>query len=191
MAWEDYFESKIWSRGKEYYIQDHVFDFQQSMNGMSAKVAGSEVYQVEICLTPDKKEIQEMRCMCPYAAQDNCKHMAAVLCKYLYNHESENCLNTSDSGTTNSEIESFILQADEQQLRFALIELAKKDSSLLIQLKQKMEVPVSQEEVQGLRQQLAMIFSEHEDSYGYIDYPAGSELVDDLFAFFMNMQTPW
>lgn len=57
MSWKDYFENKIWSRGKEYYIHDHVFDFQQSTNGMSARVAGSESYRVEIRLTPDKKEI--------------------------------------------------------------------------------------------------------------------------------------
>lgn len=187
MSWKDYFENKIWSRGKEYYINDHVFDFQQSANGMSARVAGSESYRVEIRLTPDKKEIQEMRCTCPYAAQDNCKHMAAVLCKYLYdeNEELETVVRATDS-----EVESFILQADERQLRSALIELVKMDSGLLIQLKQKMNISVSSKEVQGLRLQLAMIFSEYEDSEGFIDYYAGDGLVNDLSDFFLEYVDP-
>lgn len=187
MSWKDYFENKIWSRGKEYYINNHVFDFQQSANGMSARVAGSESYRVEIRLTPDKKEIQEMRCTCPYAAQDNCKHMAAVLCKYLYdeNEELETVVRATDS-----EVESFILQADERQLRSALIELVKMDSGLLIQLKQKMNISVSSKEVQGLRLQLAMIFSEYEDSEGFIDYYAGDGLVNDLSDFFLEYVDP-
>lgn len=187
MSWKDYFENKIWSRGKEYYINNHVFDFQQSANGMSARVAGSESYRVEIRLTPDKKEIQEMRCTCPYAAQDNCKHMAAVLCKYLYDENEE--LETVVRATV-SEVESFILQADERQLRLALIELVKMDSGLLIQLKQKMNISVSSKEVQGLRLQLAMIFSEYEDSEGFIDYYAGDGLVNDLSDFFLEYVDP-
>lgn len=128
-----------------------------------------------------------MRCTCPYAAQDNCKHMAAVLCKYLYdeNEELETVVRATDS-----EVESFILQADERQLRSALIELVKMDSGLLIQLKQKMNISVSSKEVQGLRLQLAMIFSEYEDSEGFIDYYAGDGLVNDLSDFFLEYVDP-
>lgn len=43
-------------------------------------VNGREEYTVKILIDKLKKEIKSLECNCPCAEENNCKHMAAVLC---------------------------------------------------------------------------------------------------------------
>ena len=75
--WQEEFTPLILMRGKKYFEEGNVRRIQRSGNVYIAQVAGTEDYEVEISM--DEDDIEEMLCTCPYARDNNCKHMAAVL----------------------------------------------------------------------------------------------------------------
>lgn len=75
--WKDEFAPHILARGKKYFEEGRVGRIQRDRKTYIAPVEGTERYEVEISLGED--HIEEMLCNCPYAEEDNCKHMAAVL----------------------------------------------------------------------------------------------------------------
>lgn len=75
--WQKEFTPLILMRGKKYFEEGNVRRIQRSGNVYIAQVAGTEDYEVEISM--DEDDIEEMLCTCPYARDNNCKHMAAVL----------------------------------------------------------------------------------------------------------------
>lgn len=75
--WQEEFAPLILMRGKKYFEEGNVRRIQRSGNVYIAQVAGTEDYEVEISM--DEDDIEEMLCTCPYARDNNCKHMAAVL----------------------------------------------------------------------------------------------------------------
>lgn len=75
--WKDEFAPHILARGKKYFEEGRVGRIQSDRKTFIAPVEGTEHYEVEISLGED--HIEEMLCNCPYAEEDNCKHMAAVL----------------------------------------------------------------------------------------------------------------
>lgn len=74
---DKYFPLEILRRGYDYYKKGKVKQIIKLKDGFIAKVNGSEEYKVTIVL--NKKDICNMECTCPYAEENNCKHMAAVL----------------------------------------------------------------------------------------------------------------
>lgn len=75
--WQEEFAFHILMRGKKYNEEGNVRRIQRCGDTYIATVEGTEDYDVEISVAEDG--IEEMRCTCPYAQGDNCKHMAAVL----------------------------------------------------------------------------------------------------------------
>ena len=75
--WKEEFAPHILARGKKYYEERKVRCIQRCGNTYIASVEGTEDYEVEISFAEEK--IEQMRCNCPYAPENNCKHMAAVL----------------------------------------------------------------------------------------------------------------
>lgn len=75
--WKDEFAPHILARGKKYFEEGRVGRIQRDRKTYIAPVEGTERYEVEISFDGD--HIEEMLCNCPYAEEDNCKHMAAVL----------------------------------------------------------------------------------------------------------------
>lgn len=76
--WADLFTETIFERGYDYYRKNKIKELQQEPYGIGAIVSGTEDYHVTIDL--ENKQVMDMHCDCPYAAQGhNCKHMAAVL----------------------------------------------------------------------------------------------------------------
>lgn len=75
--WRDKFAPHILARGKKYFEEGRVSRIQCSGNAYFATVEGTEDYEVEITLC--EGSVEEMLCSCPYAEDNNCKHMAAVL----------------------------------------------------------------------------------------------------------------
>ena len=83
---EDYFDSQILSRGKNYYRENRILDIWSQDNLITAYIAGSEIYRIE--LKVNDKEILNSYCSCPYSEDGEfmCKHIAAVL-YYLKENE--------------------------------------------------------------------------------------------------------
>lgn len=76
-VWREDFAPHILARGKKYFEEGRVSEIIQYGNRITAHVAGTEDYYVEIDLpsgVPDS-----WFCTCPYAIQSDCKHKAAVL----------------------------------------------------------------------------------------------------------------
>ena len=81
--WKDEFAPHILARGHKYFAEGRVKSIQSDGNTYIASVEGTEYYQVQIYILEDRDlledRIVEMDCNCPYAKENNCKHMAAVL----------------------------------------------------------------------------------------------------------------
>ena len=91
--WKKLFSPIILSRGKEYYEMDAVQDFSISDEEIHAWVEGSQTYEVEIELSGDT--VIDMNCTCPYAEENDCKHMAAVL--FEWEEETQNSLRSAEN----------------------------------------------------------------------------------------------
>ena len=76
---EDYFESRILYRGKNYYKENRILDIWCQQDLITAYIDGSEIYKIEI--RADDKELNGFYCSCPYSENGEymCKHIAAVL----------------------------------------------------------------------------------------------------------------
>ncbi len=75
--WKELFIPHILARGKKYWEEGKVSFYLAHGNRVIASIHGTQDYQVELDL-PDGR-VEDMKCTCPYAVRDNCKHMAAVL----------------------------------------------------------------------------------------------------------------
>ena len=75
---EELFEEKILKRGYSYYLDDSVHDVTKNGNCYEGLVYGTEIYEVQVEID-EEGNIEDMDCDCPYAEENNCKHMAALL----------------------------------------------------------------------------------------------------------------
>ncbi len=75
---EELFEEKILKRGYSYYLDDSVQDVTKNGNCYEGLVYGTEIYEVQVEID-ENGNIEAIDCDCPYAEEDNCKHMAALL----------------------------------------------------------------------------------------------------------------
>ena len=73
---DKYFPFQILRRGYDYYKKGKVKEIIKTKDGFIAKVIGTEEYKVIINANGNQ---YNMLCSCPYAEDNNCKHMAAVL----------------------------------------------------------------------------------------------------------------
>lgn len=80
---EELFEEKILERGYNYYLEDSVQDVTKNGKHYEGIVYGTEIYEVQIEID-NNGNIESMDCDCPYAKENNCKHMVALL-YYLEN----------------------------------------------------------------------------------------------------------
>ena len=76
---EDYYDSLILSRGKNYYKENRILDIWCQNDLVTAYIDGSEIYRIE--LKVNDKELSNFYCSCPYSEDGEymCKHIAAVL----------------------------------------------------------------------------------------------------------------
>lgn len=75
---EELFEEKILKRGYSYYLEDSVHDVTKNGNCYEGLVYGTEIYEVQVEIN-ENGNVENMDCDCPYAEENNCKHMAALL----------------------------------------------------------------------------------------------------------------
>ncbi len=76
--YDSLFKTKVRSKGISYSRNNKVSDIDIKKTKVSAKVTGSNIYDVEI--TFNKEEIKNVKCTCPYYEKDKyCKHVYSVL----------------------------------------------------------------------------------------------------------------
>ncbi len=113
---EELFEEKILKRGYSYYLEDSVHDVTKNGNSYEGLVYGTEIYEVQVEID-ENGNVEDMDCDCPYAEENNCKHMVALL-YYLENDgkiESKEIMKNTDNfdkivdRISENEIKEFIL----------------------------------------------------------------------------------
>lgn len=148
--WADLFTETIFKRGYDYYTKNKIKELQQESYGIGAIVSGTEDYHVTIDL--ENKQVMNMRCDCPYAAQGhNCKHMAAVLLA-CSKRENLNVLKNRLQEKHDQELYDLIYSVSEEQLQQFLFDQLKDNEMLLSRFKR--------------------LFEEDHVNYGYLDYLA-------------------
>ena len=114
---EKLFDEKILKRGYNYYLEDAVHDVTRNGNHYEGLVYGTEIYEVQIEIN-DNGNVEDMDCDCPYAEENNCKHMVALL-YYLENDgkiESKKIIRNTDNydkildKIPENEIKEFVLE---------------------------------------------------------------------------------
>lgn len=114
---EKLFDEKILKRGYNYYLEDSVHDVTRNGNHYEGLVYGTEIYEVQIEID-DNGNVEDMDCDCPYAEENNCKHMVALL-YYLENDgeiESKKIIRNTDNydkildKISENEIKEFVLE---------------------------------------------------------------------------------
>ena len=114
---EKLFDEKILKRGYNYYLEDAVHDVTRNGNHYEGLVYGTEIYEVQIEID-DNGNVEDMDCDCPYAEENNCKHMVALL-YYLENDgkiESKKIIRNKDNydkildKISENEIKEFVLE---------------------------------------------------------------------------------
>ena len=114
---EKLFDEKILKRGYNYYLEDAVHDVTRNGKHYEGLVYGTEIYEVQIEID-DNGNVEDMNCDCPYAEENNCKHMVALL-YYLENDgkiESKKIIRNTDNydkildKISENEIKEFVLE---------------------------------------------------------------------------------
>ncbi len=118
-------ESKIVTRGFDYYEQDNVEEVEQVGDlEFSANIWGTTEYSVLIKLNP-ALEVVEHDCDCPYDWGDVCKHKVAVLYYIkdakLYVYDAKN-----DDGTLHK-IKQDLSKLKKQEIIDLILERAKRN----------------------------------------------------------------
>ena len=197
MNWKKLFSKTILDRGYEYYCDGAVENFYFSDNIISAAVAGSEDYEVEIVLSENK--IEDMYCSCPYASDgNNCKHMAAVL--YARDKSGDNNSVKKDTDdilfkpayTMNScnakrtAIEKLIAQADDNTVRSFLADILTDNEKLCMKFYNIVNKQHKTIDVQNYFRQVDLITSHYEGRDDFINYHDAYEYTMELMEILDN-----
>ncbi len=116
-----------YDRGKDYYQDQLVDDFQNINGKITADVQGTELYQVHLNLTGNHLDGY---CDCPASEGiDFCKHCVAVGLYQLKEHQQIEQLQTGNSDQ--NKIKAYLLQQPKEKLTDQLLEFITSDRSLL------------------------------------------------------------
>ena len=119
---KDDFNTRILSRGYEYYEDGLVEDVLLKGNIVTAKVLGTETYDVSVEI--DNGIFIDGDCTCPYASDGSyCKHMAAL----LYYLDNENLDENNNYTTKEKEIRDSLKTINKIELDDFLVELLIED----------------------------------------------------------------
>lgn len=130
---EEYFDTKILKRGKNYYYDGAVLSIEKvADNEYTADVEGSEIYEVTMEMNKDG-EIYDINCDCPYDMGEYCKHEAAVL--YALRDKNSRIIQSS---VKQSSLPQLLGKCSPDQLVEIILEHAKKDKSFGNYLKMKL-----------------------------------------------------
>lgn len=197
MAWHALFRPHILDRGIEYYEDGNVIDFEYTEDTITAKVMGSEDYNVEIDI--EKEDVLGMYCSCPYARDGkNCKHMAAVLFRFEEMLSEADCLQVADSYDSDSysaidsfaseiakkkqEIEELVAKIPENDIRDLLVSRLMSDNQLKNQLQMKYAFKMTSKMMLDLRNEIDQIVYNNSRG-GFVDWHHASDFCTELSSF--------
>lgn len=181
MEWKRNFEKIILDRGKEYFESGLVEDMETDTDEITAIVIGSDEYEVTIEL--DNNEVGEMYCTCPYADEGYyCKHMAAVMYAYEAAPETKHLSNNRHKPNA----EELVSNADEKTIREFLINALKKDKKLLDSFALTVSSSSDDIDISSYKQRINILINRHTDRYGFVDYYAADDFIDDAVDFINN-----
>ncbi|MCL2362330.1 MAG: SWIM zinc finger family protein [Defluviitaleaceae bacterium] len=123
LNFENYIDSKILSRGKEYYQAGYVASLEYDGDEWVANVEGSEEYTVSVSLSSDG-EITDTYCDCPYEWGDYCKHQVAVF--YEIRDKGQKILAgiKSNKPAKREKLENILAKLDKEALIALIVEYA-------------------------------------------------------------------
>lgn len=122
---KDDFNTRILSRGYEYYEDGLVKDVLLKGNIVTAEVLGTETYDVSVEI--DNGIFIDGDCTCPYASDGSyCKHMAAL----LYYLDNENLDENNNYTTKEKQIRDSLKNINKKELDAFLVELLTEDRNI-------------------------------------------------------------
>ena len=122
---KDDFNTRILSRGYEYYEDGLVEGVLLKGNIITAKVLGTDAYDVSVEV--DNGIFIDGDCTCPYASEGNyCKHMAAL----LYYLDNENLDENNNYTTKEKKIRDSLKNINKKELDAFLVELLTEDRNI-------------------------------------------------------------
>ena len=173
--WRNQFASKILRRGENYYYDGAVRAMKWDGKTIAATVSGTETYKVKIAVS--NGAVGEMSCTCPYADEDNCKHMAAVLFAASGN----------DFPGKDGEIKAPAMPLEEavqslsaSDAKILLLRCAEKYPDIADQILVKATGGVNHEQVKQWLKQISGLSREYSDRYGYIEYGNASGYANEM-----------
>ena len=137
------FANHIFERGYDYYCENAVGNIDISVDSITADVAGTKVYEVEIYLENGK--VTDMYCSCPYASDGkHCKYMAAVLYEWSEREDEQEgtvvanedlilqAYNTETFKKKLAAVEELVEGSSEEDVRSFLATVLSEDERLLL-----------------------------------------------------------
>lgn len=174
--WKDWFQPHILERGRAYYEEGRVLEMEQTENGYTATVDGTEEYEVEILM--DGNSIEDMLCDCPYAEDGNyCKHMAAVLFAVNAGEPPAKKAPTKKERLTP---DSLVRMIPDDQFRPLLTELVSADDKLYRTLLLQYGETNLDECLKTLKKELVSIGKQYAGRDGYIGYGHAGEFSEEI-----------
>ncbi len=193
MEWYTLFRPHILERGSVYYEDGLVTGFEYSDNEITAQVAGSDIYDVQIEL--DGEDVLDMYCSCPYAVDGhNCKHMAAVLFQFEEEladqdleaeEESSDILRQNPLGRVQkdkAEVTELVAKIPEDKVRELLAGFVLSDESLRNRLQMQYSFKMDSKLMMKLRTELEQIQYRY-SSGGFVDWYHASDFASELVGF--------
>lgn len=170
MDWENLFEPQILKRGYDYFDQGLVENFKETKTKITAKVLGSETYDVKIKLK--NSEIVGITCTCPYAQDGKyCKHMVAVL-----------AFGTNSTENQDNTAVELVKQASNEQVRDFLTAVLKSDAHLK-DLFQLIVFPQVDNDLVYYKKQINDIIAKNTNRQGVISYYEADSFERDMSDF--------
>ena len=196
--WKDRFASRILGRGEDYYYDDAVRAMKWDGKRITATVSGTESYQVKIDVS--NGVVGDMSCTCPYAADYNCKHMAAVLLAASeddFPGENSNWTAQSEKAAGMS-LEDAVQTLSDSDAKALLLRCAKADQNIADQILFKATGGVSQEQIRHWMKQIPAFSRQYSDRHGFIEYAQATPYTEAIAAFMdekisllLDADQPW
>ena len=178
--WRDLFKPWILERGQAYFEYGQVTELEDDGDLVRAEVSGSQDYHVEI--RRSGKRVERMSCDCPYAdKEENCKHMAAVLCALE---------DQSAQQRTGCRLEWQVAleKLTEEQMRTLLRSMAEENGSLQDRIVRLVAGPGT--EPSQWQDDLEQIILDHSDYRGWLGYDRAYNCMMDIVEYLEESLMP-
>ena len=176
--WKARFAPRILRRGEDYYADDAVDSLEWDGETVTATVWGTEKYAVEIDIADGR--VDGMYCSCPYAEEDNCKHMAAVL--FAVSEDDFPAPEQQPRRTDETSLKDAVESLSAPDMRALLRKFARKYPDIAEQVMLKTAGRVTDGQVQEWMRRIVGLGDKHSERDGYISYRAARAYIRDMKA---------